>query len=209
MDRRRPTLLLLALALLALSVEGCLFSRGSNPPARYWMLDSLPGPPSETAMDSLRILGVGPVSIPPHLDRPELVTRTGANELHVHARDFWAEPLRVSVKRVLAEDLTVLVPDLRTVLFPWKGPGRPDYQLAVEISRLDARPGGPVELLANYVLTSEDGETLLVDTAWIRQAFEEDETAVIVAAVSKAVEVLSRKIAGQLTPILASGRASE
>ena len=38
-------------------------------------------------------VGVGPVTLPPYLDRPQLVTRAGSNRAVLADFDSWVEPL--------------------------------------------------------------------------------------------------------------------
>jgi uncharacterized lipoprotein YmbA len=182
----------LALA-LALTATGCLSSGGRNQPIRYWVLEALPGPPEPSA--ERRLLGVGPIGVPAHLDRPGIVTREGENRLRVSSLDQWGEPLARGISRVLSENLSVLTPGLKTIEFPWRGPVAPPLQLAVSVTRLDARAGQEVELLVNWALTStEDARELAIDSTWLREPTTEGGVEGVVAALSRALEKLSREI---------------
>ena len=56
------------------------------------------------------VIGVGPITVPKYLDRPQIVTRSGRNQLALGEFDRWAEPLQDNVLRVLAENLAFLIP---------------------------------------------------------------------------------------------------
>jgi uncharacterized lipoprotein YmbA len=54
-------------------------------------------------------IGINPIVVPAYLDRPQIVTRIGANELEMAKFHCWAEPMEDSLGRVLAEDLSNLL----------------------------------------------------------------------------------------------------
>src|SRR5262245_63848315 len=109
-------LVLLGGALLGLS--GCL---GRTPPTQFYVLPSPPGGPAAPAGASPRALtvGVGPVTVPPYLDRPQIVTRTSPVKLALADFDHWAGPLADTIARGLVEHLGLLIPTERVVLYPW------------------------------------------------------------------------------------------
>ena len=78
----------------------------TTPPSRFYTLSSLPaaGPPPAGA--ATQILLIGTVELPQTLDRPQFVTRSGANKVDVAELDRWSEPLDGMVRRILAADLT-------------------------------------------------------------------------------------------------------
>jgi uncharacterized protein len=61
-------------------------------------------------------LAVGPVTVPPYLDRPQIVTRTSRAKLTLADFEQWAGPLADTTARVLSEDLALLIPTERVVL---------------------------------------------------------------------------------------------
>ena len=89
---------LVVLVLLA----GCLNLKTGTPPAQYYLLSSLPEQqPVEQIHEagSGPVVGVGPISLPRHLDRPQIVTMAGPNELRLSEFHRWAEPLQNSITR--------------------------------------------------------------------------------------------------------------
>src|SRR5262247_418372 len=104
----RPRVLIpCGVALLMLS--GCL---GSTPPTQFYLVPSLTSPdaaPASAGRHDLT-LGVGPVTVPPYLDRPHLVTRTSRAKLALADFDQWAGPLPDTIARVLAGNLSLLIP---------------------------------------------------------------------------------------------------
>jgi uncharacterized lipoprotein YmbA len=98
------------------------------------------------------IIGLRPVGLPEHLDRPQIVTRLGENRLQLAEFDRWAAPLRDNIVRVLAEDLTLLVPAERVLLFPWVREGSVDLEVAVSVIRLEGALGGSCSLTADWTI---------------------------------------------------------
>ena len=64
-------------------------------------------------------IGLGPITLPDYLDRPEVVFRVGGNELHPGAFDVWAVPLADQFKSTLARDLAVLIDGCEVTTYPW------------------------------------------------------------------------------------------
>lgn len=207
-SRRRGLAATLAVV-AGLAAAGCLGGR-SGPAMRFWVLDALPGPPP--AGGERRTLGVGPVEIPVHLDRAGIVTREGENRMKVAAFDQWGEPLARGIQRVVAENLSLLAPGLETVPFPWVGPVVPELQLALSVTRFDARRGGEVELLGSWALTrTADGSQVSAGSSFLREPVEGDGIGAVVAAMSRALADWSRQIlpAVQAVPAAAAPAPAE
>src|SRR5262245_33951851 len=92
-NRREPMCRCLAawvLALLGVCLLGLSGCR-SSPPPRFYVLPSLTS--ADTALPAAPrdlTIGVGPVSLPPYLDRPQIVTRASRAKLELGEYDQWA-----------------------------------------------------------------------------------------------------------------------
>jgi uncharacterized lipoprotein YmbA len=96
------------LSLLLLVLSGC----ASTEPSRFYILSSLHGTEAEQVQEESEqgiAIGVGPVKIPAHLNRPQIVTRTSQNELKLAEFDKWAGSFKDGFTRVLAKNLSVLL----------------------------------------------------------------------------------------------------
>lgn len=191
----RRVFVILAPSLIMLA--GCI--GGKSSPAKFYVLNSLPNPEAEkqvTAAEHGVAIGVGPVAIPPYLDRPEIVTRASGNELHLAEFERWAEPLQQNFSRVLAENLAVLIPTDRTAIFPWKQSTAIDYQVAVEVTRFEGYADGHSSLMARWNIVGPDGKKELVAR---QSSFSASANALgyeaRVSALSRMVADLSREIA--------------
>lgn len=188
----------LAFGLIAAALAACSASEPSN----YYLLSSLPAPEAQvqTASPDRLAVGIGPVSLPAYLDRPQLVTRASANRLDLSEFDRWAEPLQDMFSQTLSENLSVLIGSDRVYVLPRRRVPELDYVVAVEVLRFDRAVGGEAELLARWtVLTGDEAETLAVRKSLIAESVPQgggpEET---IVAMSRAVETLSREIARDL-----------
>ena len=80
---------LLSCAAVAALPTGCLGS-GTTRPTRLFVLNSTAALPVSAAETTDLRLGVGRISLPELLNRPQIVTRTGANEVLVADFSQWA-----------------------------------------------------------------------------------------------------------------------
>lgn len=190
-----------ALVVLAALGVGCLGGR-SEPP-QYWVLTAMEGKAIDPSKE-FALVGIGPIELPASLRRPEVILRGEANEVDISGRHLWAEAFPAGVKRVLGENLEALVENARPIYFPWKGPVRPDYQVLVAVSRFDARLEGAVELRAAWGITRAGERTTIArGSSNISAPVESDEVGDAVAAMSLALEQLSRDIAPLLVRVIA------
>ena len=183
-------------ALLVLS--GCL---GSTPPTQFYLVPPLTGtdtaPPASTGRRDLT-LGVGPVTVPPYLDRPQMVTRTSRARLTLADFDQWAAPLPDTIPRVLAENLSLLIPTERVILHPWSRTIDPDYQVAVEVLQFERGPGSQVVLAARWSLLDRDGKERVLRTSRLSLAAGGADYEATVTAMGRTLEVLAQDIATTL-----------
>jgi uncharacterized lipoprotein YmbA len=103
MKRSLPWLSLVGLV-LALALSGCSF--GKSPPSHFYVLNAQEDAPPQPA-DHALVLRITHIGLPRYLDRFEIVTRSGSNELKLADFHRWAEPLEEGIARVLAENLAV------------------------------------------------------------------------------------------------------
>lgn len=134
---------LAALALLA----GC----GHSPPTRFFTLDAVPATRPVTPTAYVAPVQLDAVHIPAALDRPEVVSQVGANELRVSDLDHWGAPLGEIMRRTLAQDLMARLPQGAFVLPD--APRPPGVRaLVVDVLQLQADAGGRVYLQASWTL---------------------------------------------------------
>jgi len=95
------------------------------------------GPPSR----ALAVL-VTPAAVPALVDRPQLVLRTGENQVIWLEQQRWAEPLGAQVSRLVAEDLEGLLAGWRIATRDEALPA-PECQVTLDVRRFDMSRAGP------------------------------------------------------------------
>jgi hypothetical protein len=140
--------------LSSLALAGCLGARAD--PSTFFLLSPVP-PPASTAPISASI-GLGPITVPPYLDRLQMVTRLSDNQLEVNETERWAEPLAEGIVRVLQENLAAQLRASSFVRFPWYASEAPDYAVSVELRRFEGDGIGTVVLDATWSLSRGDVE---------------------------------------------------
>ncbi len=139
-----------ALAILAaLSfLPACLGPRVDG--SRYFTLAAAGAP---AAGVPVAVLGLGPVTLPPYLARPEVATRIGPEQLSYSSTDRWAAPLEDLVAAALGEGLRAGLPAREVVRWPWPLGTPPDVAASVEFLRFEADAAGGATLHARWTVT--------------------------------------------------------
>jgi uncharacterized protein len=183
------------LGVCLLLLVGC----GSSSPSRFYVLSPLPGEGKVLSEDSCASVGMGPIRLPEYANRPQIVNHTTPDEFVLSNFDLWAEPLSDSVPRVLAENLSRLRCTKDILLFPWRPSIAPDYQVEMEVLRMDGTFGGAVSLEAWWSVSSrgEKKTRITRKTSYSEPVGGRDYTA-LVQAHSRALGALSREIATAL-----------
>lgn len=193
-----PAFRLVTAFILIMTLSGC----SSTKPPNYYALYSLQTTGAQTlAVDMGRdiAIGVGPVRIPEYLDRPHIATRPTTSTLQFAEFDKWAESLEKSLARVIAENLSVLVPSDHVYMFPWANCIPIRYQVSMDVLHLEKMPDGKVLLDAHWNILGKDGETLLVmKRSRVVMPVESAGFDGLAAAESRAVEALSLEIAAAI-----------
>ena len=173
-------------------LAGC----GVTGPSRHYILTPAEVTASQASPAAGPSLGIGPVAFPAYLDRPEIVHRSGHNQLHFAGSDRWAEPLKTNFTRTLAENLSRLLPTDHIALHPWPRSAAIDYRVGVDVVRFDADAAGRVVLAAGWEIERTADGTIVYrrKTGYNEDAGGLDYPA-LVAAQSRALERLSRDIA--------------
>jgi len=197
---------LLAILSFAVILTGC----AGSPSSKFYQLVSIPLQ-SRTSVtrdglprDSLAI-AVGPVRMPDYLDRPQIVTRSGKNELKLSEFHRWAGSLERDVNRVLAEDISSLLPSDRFYVVRWT----PDWEshvpssfrVEILVDRFEGTLGDSVLLKAQWGLLDKDRRLFLKKESQIIEQMNGRSYDALVAAMSSALERLSREISGGIMSV--------
>jgi uncharacterized protein len=189
---------LLALVAVMLGTS-CLTVGCASQPSRFYLLSASPNTelstPAASGQPGLTI-GVGPIALPRYLDRPQIATRTSAYELTLAEFDRWAEPLDTNFARVVAENLTALLPNARVTPFPWPRATAVDSQVLIDVTHFLSHMDGESLLIADWTLLKGEGpQVLTTGRSRLSVPVSGKDYTSIVAAMSQTVAELSREIA--------------
>jgi uncharacterized protein len=191
------TLRNLLVLVLPLFLTGC----GSTPVSRFYMLTPVEQVASAQVLTGQPHIGVGPVSFPKYLDRPQIVTRSANAEIYLAETERWAEPLQENFTRVLAENLSRQLGTGHISIEPSRHRGEIDFRVTAEVLQFDADEDGVVVLLAYWSVQDRGGNNLTgmrkseVRLPATRSA---DGQALTVSQLSAAVARLGSEIAASL-----------
>jgi uncharacterized protein len=147
------------LSLLGMMLVSCA---GNNAPSTFYMLRSMESPQeslsAEAGEKNVSVL-VGPISLPGYLDRNQMVTVAGKNEMALDEFNRWAESLRDGFYRVLLEDLSLLLKTPEVYGYDRSGENTADYQVSIDVTRFDAASDGDAVLTAFWSLRRKEGDT--------------------------------------------------
>ena len=175
---------------LILFVTGC----ASTPAARYYTLSAATEPAASSPSSDLSVV-VGPVSVPAEVDRPQMVVRTGPNQMRVDEFNLWAAPLQSNISRVVAQNLVTLLGTPHVTLFPQTVSADAGYRVAIEVQRFDAALGEAATLDAVWTVRRMKGDKTQTGRTTVREAVQENTYETLAAAHSRAVTRLSQDIA--------------
>jgi uncharacterized protein len=182
--------------LVILLTVGC---RATAPPVSYYALGALEPQPGIAAPSSASaVIGIGRVTLPNYLDRAQMVVRTGPHQLHIDDYHVWAAPLADETARILAENLMMLTGSQQIEHLPWGQRFRPDIVIGIQIFNFEADSNGRVHLLAAVRMTDRRSNTEKALTVNLEEHATGSGYPELVAAQSRILGELSRRIATAL-----------
>ncbi len=179
---------------LAAIPAGC-----ASPPSHFYTLNPIVSPVAATdASASGLIVIVGPVSVPAAVDMPQIVVRTGANQISVDEFNRWASPLQSNILHVVADNLVAMLGTPRVMLYQQAQNTEGDYRVSIDVQTFESAPGDAATLSALWVVRGvKDGKTRIGRTA-VRETALGKSYQALAAAHSRALGRLSEDIANAI-----------
>ncbi len=178
--------------LIAVLCCGCF---GSIPSTAYYTLQPEPVVAAKNSQTANLTIGIGPVTLPRHLDRAAIVTRISPNRLRVNENQRWAGSLHSDILRVLSAHMENLPQVKEVVVFPWATSIEPDLRFRVEILAFEGRPGQAVTLQAAWTMAPGSSDQPAVRRAsLIEEKTQGDSMEEMVAAMGRALNQLGREM---------------
>jgi uncharacterized protein len=187
---------------LAVTAGGCSVMSPQPDRSRFFVLvparNSHNVAPAAAVGSSLNVtIGLGPITIPRYLHRPEVVTRISETQLAVSDNDRWAEPLDTCVASVLAQDLSMDLPGSQIVPFPWSQKRRIAYSVSVGFLHLETTADGRANVEAIWRIRGPSGKLVRSGTTIADRSAGNDQTSAS-AALSEGIGQIGREIAQAL-----------
>ncbi len=193
------------LCLLLLVVGGC----GTSAPAKFYLLQPRPEfiaePPAAVSPTRLAI-GVGPIEIAEYLDRPQMVTRIGPNELFIDEFERWAEPLRDGISRIVATNLASLLQADGIAVHAWRSPIQIDYRVALTLTAFESTPAGETTLAGWWTLYDANNQIEVIRrTVSMKEQAATTNTAALVQLQSRLLQRLCEQITAAIRQTAPTG----
>jgi len=194
----------LILVVLCWCAAGCSLLRGpTTTPTEFYVLNAVrrqDAPPTRRRL----VIGLGPVTLPPYLQRPEMVSRVAPNQLWFDEYNRWSEPLKDNFTYVLAADLDSELNLERIVRYPWYSTTEMDYVVVVAVENFEVQPSGDVALKARWGIGDVHGtEFASRESQYSRPG---GPPAAVAAALSELVADLVSEIAAAIRQVDATRR---
>jgi uncharacterized lipoprotein YmbA len=169
-------------------VGGC-----ASPASRFYTLSAAASAPAATT-SNLSVV-VGPVSVPPVVDRPQIVVTTGTNQVRLEEFNRWASPLQSNISRVVAENLVAMLGTPRVVLFSQTLGVDVDYRVGIEVQRFESVPGEASTLDAIWTVSRTKDSKSQTGRTTVREVASDKGYDALASAHSRGLARLSRDIA--------------
>ncbi len=103
------------------------------------------------------VLGLGPIKLPPYLDRPEVVTRAAPNRLELSKEDRWGESIQNGFTSAMQRNLAAQTGAV-VIVFPWYSTVHIDMQVQIDIYRFETDSQGTATLSAKWTILDTTGK---------------------------------------------------
>ena len=151
----------LGMVLCLTTLSSCLLK---SQPAQYYTLNPIQRPETRPDSKPRFTVSVGPVILPDSLKRPQIAIRTNDNQVGFSEFHKWAGPLKDDTKRIMAENLSILLAEEGATVSTDELLIEPDYRVVVNINRFDGVPGETAWLNAVWTLKDQKSQKIVAVT---------------------------------------------
>ena len=185
-------------AVILIFLAGC----GTTAPSKFYMLSSLPLSSGKLQVNNNQnriSIEIDLNEIPAYLNKPQMIVRINSNEIKLEEYHRWAETVKDSFPKIIANNLISLLSTEKFLVFAQNRIVFSDYQIIFNVNRFDGTPGKTVSLITQWVIFDHKKEKIiLTQHSDINVKTEGDGFDKLAAAQSKALEILSRQISSAI-----------
>jgi uncharacterized lipoprotein YmbA len=181
---------------MVLAMTLALAACGQRPDPRLYVMSPVPDSTDTAGRVGDPVKAVLRVRFPDYLDRPQIVSRSGANALEINDDDRWGEPLDESLPRVLAENLSHYLPGARVVV-PAEASGHDaPYEYMVSLDAYEPDGRGNVVMRGRWHLRDERRNKVVAEGRIDEhRPLASSAASEVVAAMNGSLDEASRQIA--------------
>lgn len=192
---------MLACAFFLCCLPGCI-SVPRSPSPKLYELQPAAGEAIEAGNLANEIIGIGPITLPGYFNRPQIVTKKSDGTIEFAEFNRWAAPLDDEMARVIALNLSTLLPQVNVEIFPWHSALPLRYQVIAEVIQLECRPDAEVTLAMQWsVLDARTKGVLVTRRSVFREPAQGSGYPALVRALSAACASASREFARTLAEL--------
>lgn len=148
------------------------------------------------------------VIVPEYLDRPEIIIRSGPNEVRAMENDRWADDLAPEISRTLAGDLAAFLPAYEVVTLPSRLGLTIDYEVRVELTRFEITEDGNTAIVGRWsVVDAGDGASRSSGRVIHEERAQTPGFASVAAAMSHNLDALGADIAAAVSKLPSGSRS--
>lgn len=186
----------LGIVMCLIVFSGCLLK---SQPSQYYTLNPMQRTETRPGPKSRFTVSVGPIFLPDSLKRPQIAIRTNDNQVGFSEFHKWAGQLKDDVKRILAENLSILLVEEGATVVTDDLLIEPDYRIVVNINRFDGKPGETAWLNAVWTLKDQKNPKIVTVTqSLFTEKISGPEYPDLVNAQSRALASLSMEVAAEI-----------
>jgi uncharacterized lipoprotein YmbA len=165
----------------------------------FYTLSSSAAPAGVDAAPAAAVpsIGLGPITLPDVVDRPQFVLRTGANQVVIAEEHRWAGPLKSEIPRVIAENLSQLLGVKQVWSYPQSAAETAEIRVLVDVQRFDSAPGEAATIDASWTVWRKSGEPAS-GRSLVKEPVNGSGYDVLAAAHNRALAAVSREIAAAI-----------
>lgn len=198
LQKTTPFKLLTFCALLSLSA--C----ASSPEPRLYLMKSADGPVISQDSSQVSVL-VGPIVMPEHLKRSEVVYKSNDHDISINEFDRWAESLERNMTTVITSNLATHLSTDKAFDYYANFSIKPDYIVRLNVTEFGPVSRDTVSLSVSWELTNKSTRQseLYLDNIKTTIQFSEDKKddkniSNVISAMNAALNELSLKIANKI-----------
>jgi len=191
---------LLLCMFMCISVMGC---QKNTPPVSFYALTPMTtsdvSPGGQQTLKDVSI-GIGPITFPQTLQRPQIVTRLSPNRLELSEFHRWGGDLKQDFLNIMVQNISMIMGSNQVFKYPWSPSFEPKYRVTLDVNQFDGRLGESVVL--NSIWEIKQGkpgkEKTEIKRSIIEQPVSGDDYNALVEAKSKALKTLSIEITDKI-----------